>query len=793
MLAEASWLLASTPPNQVADPWQLEGLALSWTDAAVPGAVAHAGADGRDWWYRCSFTAEPHDRTLRFDGLATIAQVWLNGALILESDNMFLRHRVDVAALLRAENELVLCFRSLDAALAKKRPRPRWKTRLVRQQQLRWFRTTLLGRISGWAPDTLPGFPLVGPWRAIAFDERVSDIDVSSRMDGEDGVVDLSCSIAAEQASGTFAVGGVSTELRIEPREGGVRASAQVRVENPALWWPHTHGTPALHDCTATIAIDGVSQTIDCGRIGFRTIEALQDDGDFELRVNGVSVFCRGACWTPGDLGALELLRDAGANMVRIGGTMFYESDAFYRRCDELGLLVWQDFMFANMDYPADDAQFVASVREEATQQLQRLRRHPCLAVYCGNSEVEQQAAMLGMPRELWRSALFGELLPELCARWHPGAVYVPSSPSGGALPFHTGTGITHYYGVGAYLRPVADARRADVRFAAESLGFANVPSQEVIDEVLEGDAFALHDPRWKARTPRDTGSAWDFEDVRDHYLRERFGIDPVQLRSFDPQRYLELSRVVTGEVMAQVYSEWRSTRSRCRGALIWFLRDLWPGAGWGILDSRGAPKACFYDLRRIWQPRTVVLTDEGLDGLHAHVLNETAHELAGSLELTLLRDGHVVIAQATTPVHVAPRSSARFEADALLGTFYDTANAYRFGPPKHDVAIATLTEAGEILGEAFHFPHPQVRSGSRATVTAEAHAVDENTWQVTVQSDRFLYAVHLETAAFIADDDYFHLPPGRSKTVTLKGSGKLRGSLTALNLEEAVPISIPR
>jgi beta-mannosidase len=594
--------------------------------------------------------------------------------------------------------------------------------------------------------------------------------------------VEFSCLVDGG-ATGSFSVGEVTVPLE----QDGSRVFAQLRIENPALWWPHTHGTPALHDCAATITVDGISQTLVLGRIGFRMIEVLQDDGDFEVRVNGVPVFCRGVCWTPDDLAALELLRDAGANMVRVGGTMVYEDDAFYDRCDELGVLVWQDFMFANMDYPAEDEGFMASVREEVTGQLQRLRRHPAVAIYCGNSEVEQQAAMLGMPRELWRNRLFGEMLPELCAREHPGTVYVPSSPSGGAMPFHAGTGVTHYYGVGAYLRPIADARRANVRFASECLGFANIPAQEVVDEVMEGDAFAAHDPRWKRRTPRDTGSPWDFEDVRDHYLRDLFSVDPVQLRSFDPQRYLALSRVVTGEVMAQVFSEWRSTRSHCRGALVWFLRDLWPGAGWGILDSRGMPKACFYFLRRVWQPRTVVLADEGLDGIHAHVLNDSDQPLEGTLELTLLRDGHVVIAQASTPVQVTARGRGLFVAEEVLGTFYDTAYAYRFGPAKHEVFIATLSVDGDVIGEAFHFPlrtEPARITG--ATIVAEAR--DE---VVTVRSDRFLYAVHIDVPGFVAHDDYFHLAPRRTKTVSLKGSGRFGGSLTALNLDGEVRIVV--
>src|SRR5262249_42006326 len=162
----------------------------------------------------------------------------------------------------------------------------------------------------------------------------------------------------------------------------------------------------------------------------------------------------------------------------------------------ELGILVWQDFMFANMDYPADDEAFTKSVRREAEQFLERVQAHPCLAVLCGNSEVEQQAAMLGLPREHWRSALFSELLPDICPTECPGVTYSPYTPPGGALPFHTHRGVTHYYGVGAYLRPLEDARRAQVRFASECLAFANVPEDSTIESfMLEGEA-PFHHPK---------------------------------------------------------------------------------------------------------------------------------------------------------------------------------------------------------------------------------------------------------------------------------------------------------
>ncbi|MDQ8307233.1 hypothetical protein Q3C47_13765, partial [Enterococcus faecium] len=155
---------------------------------------------------------------------------------------------------------------------------------------------------------------------------------------------------------------------------------------------------------------------------------------------------------------------------------------------------------------------------------------------------------------------------------------YVVNSPSGGPMPFSSNVGVTHYYGVGAYMRPLADARRADVRFAAESLAFAHVPQARTLGQHLL--VPAVHSPLWKERVPRDRGASWDFEDVRDHYLQELYGFEPNKLRREDADLYLNLSRAVTGEVAEETYAEWRRHGSGCNGALVWTLQDLLPGPG---------------------------------------------------------------------------------------------------------------------------------------------------------------------------------------------------------------------
>jgi len=825
----SDWQLACVAPGAISHPTDLQNIPLEWIPAIVPGTVAQslqvAGRwdltaafdfDASDWWYQTHFGFAPNQSLpaiLQFEGLATLAQVWLNGENILTSDNMFVEHRMDVSRLLQANNTLTLCFRSMNALLSERRPRPRWKTRLVQQQQLRWIRTTLLGRIPGWSPPIAP----VGPWRSMSLitvePAIVSDLSVRTLLKGLSGEVDISCLVQTDKAIDTIEaslnVAGKSGPLAVIRQDDGFRIQGQLTIDQPSMWWPHTHGEPALHHCELHIRFADQMLNVHCGDVGFRTITVDQQQGAFDVYINGVKIFCRGACWTVNDIVALygsaqdmvqmlTLARDAGVNMLRIGGTMIYESEWFYSVCDRLGILVWQDFMFANMDYPIDDETFRASVTLEVSQQLQRWQSHPCITVYCGNSEVEQQAAMLGMPAELWRSQLFGELIPRLCEHYHPGIPYIASTPSGGVLPFHVGAGVTHYYGVGAYLRPVTEVRRAQVRFTPECLGFSNVPEPQTVNNLFDGQLAATHTPIWKSRVPRDSGTGWDFEDVRDHYLKILFGLDPVQLRWVDTERYLALGRITSGEMMSQVYAEWRSPYSQCGGALVWFYKDLWPGAGWGIVDSTGIPKACYYYLKRAWQPRQIVITDELLDGLHLHVINETTEALKGNLEIRLLKYDNVTVAKASRDCDIAPRSSLTFYSDDLLGGFYDVSYVYRFGPPKHDVVAATLKdESGNTISESYYFPgqHRVIPSQTATHLIAEAVQDETGDYRVHVQSDIFLYSVHFEVDGFIPSDNYFHLLPGVRKEILLRKVSheekKFKAYVTALNLQESVKVTI--
>jgi len=822
---EEGWLVASTPPGAWANPEDLDP-GSSWRPATVPGTVAvsvgpqdvdaHPDYDALDWWYRCelpSHASAGTRRHLRFDGLATLAEVWLNGEKVLESDDMFCAYEVDVTDIDAGGGTLAICFRSVGRALEERRPRPRWKTKLVERQQLRWIRTTLLGRIPGWTPP----IAAVGPWRGVWAEAvdlvHLESLDLRTGMDGEDGLVHVRLAAGAAQpgvelTGAALRLGDQRHGLAVEAGDGGWTVHGTPRVERPARWWPRTHGEPILHECAIEIETSLGAVVVDCGRVGFRELEVDRSDGRIRFVVNGTPIFCRGSCWTTNDIvslvgdptrmrASLELLAEAHGNMIRVGGTMVYESDDFYRACDELGLMVWQDFMFANMDYPSDDEDFARTVRGEATQQVRRLARHPSVVAFCGGSETEQQAAMFGAPREAWTNDFFSKTLPSLVEEAAPGTAYWSSTPTGGALPFHVDEGLAHYYGVGAYRRPLEDVRVASVKFSPECLGFSHVPEDVNLRKLTPSGAVPPHHPAWKRGVPRDTGPGWDFEDIRDHYLERLYGVDPVRLRSDDLERYMELSRVVTGEAMAHAFAEWRRDEDPCAGALTWFWNDLRAGAGWGVVDSDRMPKAAYHHLRRAWAPQCVRLLDRGLGGLMASVVNEHEEPFEGRLELLAVSRGGRIAAEACESVCIPGRSSCETAVEAAFDHFMDSTYSYRFGPPRHEAIVGRLvsTEEDLVVSEDVYRP---VRAAMTPASSLEAklELVEGGRLALTLSSDRLLYDVRIEVRDYSAQENHFCLAPGRAREIRLRrvfDSGKPpRGYVDALNLVDVVPLASP-
>ena len=826
----SAWTLTSTPPSFIQHPNELSTHSLLWSNAVVPGTAAqalsqpeHVGKlDDSDWWYQCEFigldTKPEQEIYLRLDGLASIADVWLNDQLIVQSNNMFIANRLAVTSLLlKDKNHLTICFRSLTKHLEIKRARPRWKTKLVNNQQLRWVRTTLLGRIPGWTPAT----PSIGPWKQIQL-EQISHVELlSSKLNtsavGNTGTIkgNFTANILSPGStinSATLHIGNYSIPLTLnasEQCENHIDLHGEDSIPDVKLWWPHTHGDPTLLDCKLVLHSDVGDIDFSLGKRGFKHIQLQQSDTSVGFQINGIDVFCRGACWTVADFTsltgnkenlktALTLAKDAGINMLRVGGTMVYESDEFYDLCDQLGIMVWQDFMFANMDYPISDSAFHQSITAEVNGQLDRLSSHASISVYCGNSEVQQQAAMLGLPKDSWSNHFFDNELRELCAEKHTGIPYFPSTPCGGVLPFHLNQGLSHYYGVGAYKRPITDAKLADVQFTPETLGFSHIPEPSTIDRLFNGEIPSMHDPRWKQGIPRDTGAGWDFEDIRDHYLSLRYKEDPVALRSHDPDRYLALSRVVTGEVIYRVFAHWRSSTSQCNGALIWFYKDLVPGAGWGIIDSNNQPKAAYFSVKRAFVSQGVFIEDAGLNGLCLHVINEREAKLNVMLELQAFRDCGTETLHVTKELTLNKQSKLSLKADELVGYFSDLTYAYRFGPIQHQVVVARLIDmdTGNYLDDDCYFPTTHhLTKQKNVDLTVEVVDRGPSGLFLKLFTQQFLQSVRLVLKTHRPEDNYFHLVPNCAREIKLHPTSEqaksVKGYIEALNLQEPIKVRL--
>jgi beta-mannosidase len=832
----AGWELAGLPPGAVADPAGLTAAGAQWIPAGVPGTVAGAltaagrrvdaaDLDGLDWWFRGRFSLPARPARLELGGIATLGDVWVDGNHVLRTENMHRSYSVDLPSAGDMTDVVVRCG-ALAPVLAERRARPRWKTYLVGHQQLRWIRTSLLGRIPGWA--VVP--PPVGLWRPVVL--RAADgseptgVRLSARCEGGGGVVEATFELRGTRGPGgargpaQLRVGTATAPLSVSETSGGFELRGAVAVPKVERWWPHTHGPQPLYDVWAEVG----ERLHRLGRVGFRTVAADRADGGFRLVVNGEPIFTRGACWLPPDPVALStdagteahllgLAKAAGMNMVRIPGTTVYESPRFFDRCDELGILVWQDCMFAFMDPPADDA-FAEEAEAEVSAALGALGGRPSVAVVCGNQEVEEVAAMSGLEAERRATPLFDKTLADVAAAVLPGVPYVASNPTGGDQPFRMDRGVSQYFGVGGYLRPVDDARAAGVRFAAECLAFATPPEPETVDALCGGAWRAGHDPSWKAGVHHDAGRSWDMEDVRDHYVASLFGTDARRERYVDPERALELGRAVNARLMEAVFSEWRRPGSPCAGGLVLALADLRPGAGWGLVDAAGRPKAPWYSLRRVLQPVALLAVDEGLNGLDLHVVNDTPRTVRARLALELVAHGSVVVEHGEVAVEVAGRSSWSVDAEEVLGAWRDVTYAYRFAPPGHDAVVATLRaedgpDAGGVIAQVVYLPLGQARAVEPDLgLAATARRTGDGGWSVEVRTRRLAQWVSIRAAGFVAADSWFHLPPGGSRLVELwpeiggrvpspagaaPGDIAPVGTVSAINASASVPITAPQ
>ena len=395
MRLSENWQVRKTDAGQYDSPDWIQNASTYFTVDSIPATIAsltnESEIENFDWWYsnQFNFNNQGKKHFLVFDGLATLADIWLNGEKILNTENMFLQYKVDVTEKLQEKNQLVICFRSIHQALEVQRKRPKWKTKLVENQNLRWIRTTLLGFIPGWTPPIKP----IGIWREVRLETvevaNLVDFNLQTSLQDVNGVIKVKADIenlSNQPCEIIFEINGETHSL-FTGSDKNIHLNKEIILQNVKSWNPHTHGEANLYPCKLMIKVQNQLHTLKEARVGFRHVHLNRENDLFQIQVNGKNIFARGAVWTINDIisldgkvedlkSALTLAHDAGMNMLRIGGTMIYEQDAFYDLCDELGIMVWQDFMFANMDYPVNDEAFHQNILAEANYQIKRLSQH---------------------------------------------------------------------------------------------------------------------------------------------------------------------------------------------------------------------------------------------------------------------------------------------------------------------------------------------------------------------------------------------------------------------------------
>ena len=541
---------------------------------------------------------------------------------------------------------------------------------------------------------------------------------------------------------------------------------SDVTIENPKLWWLSGAGDQHLYTVQATVTCGDDVFTNEPTQFGIRTITINTEKCDtnhrrFNLRVNGVDIYCKGANWIPSDSIYARispdkyetLIKEAAEcnfNMLRVWGGGFYEQDLFYNLCDKYGLLIWHDFMFACAVYLDDSDEFLRKVENEVAYQIRRLRHHPSIAVWCGNNEI--QYIYTGDIFKKWREGnaldmgIYNRLMPKLVRAHSPEIPYWNSSPLGGEIPTDKNVGNVHYWGpctmnedMNKRITP-EEYDKVEASFVSE-YGYIGPCSEETIKKYFDGNEVQRGNKIWNLHNntfEKETVAAG----IRKHYT------EPDDLNLTD---YLKYARLVQGLMYAYSLEAIRFYK-HSGGSLFWMYNDTWGEVGWTIVDYYLDRKPSYYYVKRAYTPVKLILRKSGF-GKKVQVMgvNDTANTVALDIEFGYVSfSGQYDCDKAS--VLLPP-----FSKDIVL-TFDMPAQDLRTGVifARADGISLALLRTGDFKDYA----------GFESSVKIENIIADGNDYKITVKADSYCHAVHF-TPKLSLCDEYFDMLPGETKTVT--------------------------
>ncbi len=645
----------------------------SWHEAAVPGSMyadliscgiiddpykyeneeSALELSGQDYYYRRKFdysfgvVTEETAFFLVCDGIDTLADIYINGVFIAHVENMHTGYRFVVTdTLINGENEIIIKFQSpLRYVRNKNTRKPLWG--MDEQTAIQGFPHIRKTHCQfGW--DWGPKLPDMGIWRDIYIERteggRIEDVYI--RQENSVGFSHLTINIKND-----LSIPATLEYVLINPAGREILRSSDVAleslvltidIENPELWWPNGYGEQPLYTIELLLKNGETTLYERSHRIGLRIIDIVRRPDhwgeSFVFAVNGREIFMKGANYIPEDAifghrskeRTKALLSDCALsnyNCIRIWGGGHYGDDWFYDYCDELGLIVWQDFLFACSAYDLTE-NMEKNLREEFAYNIRRLRNHPSLGIWCGNNEVESAWADWGVTENTKLKSdylkIFENIIPSILENEDPDRYYWPSSPSSGGGfvdPSSESRGDTHYWDVWHGKRPFEDIEKKYFRFFSE-FGFEAIPDKRTLLTVIEPDQMNITSPQIESHQKCVDGNL-----TLVHYMLRYYNYPA------DFDRIIYLTQCLQSDYLDMTVRHLRSHRSRCFGSIYWQVNDTWPTISWSTIDHNGRWKGAQYAIRRAYAP---LISYAEFDEYEDHALIYVSSEFLDSREITV-------------------------------------------------------------------------------------------------------------------------------------------------------------
>jgi beta-mannosidase len=710
---------------------------------------------------------------LAADGLDTFAAIFINGQQVAETGNMFIPHRFEVKSLLRAgENEIEIRFDS-PMQRAQESEAHYGKLPVVLESYRVYARKAQYSFSWDWGPKLATS----GVWRPIRLEGhqhlRIDNLFAEVQRDDDLHHARVLAKIAVEKfttraAEFVVEISGPDFHASKQTNTFETNLAVEFSIDQPHLWWPTGYGEQPLYELKVRARVDGDIVDEQTVRFGIRKLELVREPDaggeTFVFRLNNVPIFCKGADWIPSDSfiprlshekyrTLLNMAREANMNMLRIWGGGIYEQKIFYELCDELGILVWQDFMFACGGYP-DYPEFVDNVRHEVATVIKQLRNHPCIVVWCGNNENEWLWNMeTRRPhREMPGVSLFEKIIPQICAEHDPTRPYWQSSPFGGEDPNSESEGDRHQWNIWSNWVDPAGVTKDRGRFLSE-FGFQAPATLSTWKKFLAPEDLWPQSAVFEHHNKQVEGSERLYRFLAGHVKM------PINFEDF-----IFKTQIVQAEALKTMVEHWRREKFHTAGTLFWQLNDCWPVSSWAVIDSELQPKAAYWYGRRFFAPVLLSFKPYG-KFIEIWVTNDTLSTFEAEFVCEVLSfSGEGSLAQrmrVLIPTNMSLRLAAPvFEELSQLD-------------PRQQYVRAQLRQEGKLLAEnRYFFSRYKHLELDNPRLDCQLQNVDPHTWQVQVKADRFVKNLALlePPAGTMLTENYFDLDANSEMTIAVKG-----------------------